>query len=349
MGESPLAGSGAARSNEITLLELTAVLLRRWRLLVGLPLAATVVAVAIALVMPPTFTATATFVPERSSNTRLPAGLAGIAGEFGISIGSEGSRSPRFFADVLKSREILERLLQSTFADPRTREPNDSTQLLSILKVRGRSTADSLSNGVRALGNLIGTRVDAQTDIVRLTVESRYAETAAATSNRLVAYLNEFNTHTRQSQAGQRRRFVEARIAEAEHELRAAEADLRNFYERNRTWQQSPQLTFDEGRLRRQVEIRQEVYLTLKREFETARIEEVNDTPVITVIDPAVTPSRPSWPRLPVVGLLAVVLGGLASVLWAFAAHFLEGARVHDRTAYEEIAKLFGVSSRDRG
>ena len=52
-----------------------------------------------------------------------------------------------------------------------------------------------------------------------------------------------------------------------------AEEQLRGFYERNRSWQQSPQLTFDEGRLRRQVEIRQEVYLTLRREYETARVE----------------------------------------------------------------------------
>src|SRR5439155_11813143 len=33
------------------------------------------------------------------------------------------------------------------------------------------------------------------------------------------------------------------------------------------------------GRLRRQVDVRQEVYLTLRREYETARIDEANDTP----------------------------------------------------------------------
>ena len=54
---------------------------------------------------------------------------------------------------------------------------------------------------------------------------------------------------------------------------------------------------FEEGRIRRQVEIRQEVYLTLRREYETARIEEVNDVPIITVVDAAVPPVEKSWPK----------------------------------------------------
>src|SRR5438132_8548828 len=45
------------------------------------------------------------------------------------------------------------------------------------------------------------------------------------------------------------------------------------------------------------VDIRQEVSLTLRREYETARIEEVNDTPVITVIDPPVPPHERSSPK----------------------------------------------------
>src|SRR2546430_10409083 len=86
-------------------------------------------------------------------------------------------------------------------------------------------------------------------------------------------------------------------------ELRRAEEAVKTFYERNRGWQQAPELVFEEARLRRQVNIGQEVYLTLKREYETARIEEVNDTPVITVIDTAVPPERRTSPQraLPVI------------------------------------------------
>src|SRR5205823_6630604 len=136
-------------------------------------------------------------------------------------------------------------------------------------------------------------------------LDAAYPVLAAAVANRFVAYLNDFNTKSRQSQARERRKFIEQRLADGEGELRTAEESLRTFYERNRSWQQSPQLVFEEGRLRRQVEIRQEVYLTLRREYETARIEEVNDTPVITVIDRAVPPREKARPQRKLLVVLA--------------------------------------------
>jgi len=282
-------------------------------MVIGLPIALAVVAVVISFLMRPTYTASTTFVPEASAGTKLPSGLAGLAGQFGLSVGADASQSPRFYADVLKSRELLERTLRTRYADPRS-ATGDSASLLVLLRIGGRSGPDSMSNGVRAFSGQVGTRVDVQTGVVRLAVSSRYPVLAAAVANQMVVYLSDFNTHTRQSQARERRRFVQQRIAEAETELRSAEGTLRAFYERNRTWQQSPQLIFEEGRLRRQVDIRQEVDVTLQREFETARIEEVNDTPVITIIDSATTPQRPSRPRRAVMAALGLLLGAIVAV-----------------------------------
>src|SRR5690349_21506614 len=68
----------ANSSDDISLLELVNILLRRWRLVVGLPLAAALLSAAIALVLPPVYTATTSFVPESRSPSRLPAVLAGL-------------------------------------------------------------------------------------------------------------------------------------------------------------------------------------------------------------------------------------------------------------------------------
>lgn len=321
---------------EIAFLDLLVVLRRRWRVVIGLPAVLAVTTAVVSLILRPTYTATTTFVPEAGSGAKLPSSLAGLAGEFGLSLGTDASRSPRFYADVLKSRELLERALIARYLDPRS-TTGDSVRLLDLLRIRGRNGADSLFNGVRALSNRLGTRVDVQTGVVRLNVESRYAGLSAAIANHMVGYLNEFNTHTRQSQARERRRFVEQRITEAEAELRSAEGDLKAFYERNRTWQQAPQLMFEEGRLRRQLDIRQEVYLTLKREFETARIEEVNDTPVITVIDPAIPPQRKSSPQRRMMVLLALIGGALMGSLWALLGAYTDHLRVSGDKRYLEV------------
>jgi len=332
--------SNAPASREITLLDLATVLLRHLRMVLGLPVAAAVLMAGISLVMRPTFKATTSFVPEVTNGARLPASLAGLASQFGLPLGEDASRSPRFYADVLKSRELLERVLQSRYADCRNAAtPTDSARLLDLLEIRGRNSADSLSNGVLKLQNLVSTQVDNQTGIVHLSVNARYPQLAAAVANRFVAYLNEFNAQKRQSQARERRKFVEERITAAQLELRGAEGELRAFYERNRSWQQSPQLVFEEGRLRRQVDIRQEVYLTLKREYETARIEEVNDTPVITVIDPAVPPQLRSRPRRTLMVSLGFLLGAILGVFAAFGAEYFDRVRREEGDVYRDFTQ----------
>jgi len=333
---------------DITLLDLGTVLVRHWRMVLGLPVVAGIAALLISFAMRPSFSANTTFVPEAGPNSRLPAGLAGLAGQFGLSIGADASRSPRFYADVLKSREVLERVLRSHYADPRpTAQHGDSILLLDLLELRGRSAADSLSKGVRRLRNLISTQIDNQTSIVRLTVDSRYPDLAAGMANRLITYLNDFNAQTRQSQARERRKFVEQRVTSAELELRAAEGTLRSFLERNRSWQQSPQLVFEEGRLRRQVDIRQEVYLTLTREYETARIEEVNDTPVITVIDPAVPPQLRSSPRRSLLVGLGIILGAVLGVFVAFGREYLARSRRAADMSYRTFTGVLASALQD--
>ena len=122
--------------------------------------------------------------------------------------------------------------------------------------------------------------------------------------------------HTRQSTAGERRRFIEGRVATSEQQLQHAEDALRTFYERNRQLQTSPQLRFEEQRLTRQVTVQQDLYLNLRREYETARIEEVNNTPVLTIIDQPAIPGRRSRPQRAITVLLVtLVVGILASAL----------------------------------
>ena len=323
-------------------LELGTVLLKRWRLVVGLPLVAATLAAAVTLLLPPRFTATVTFVPEQRSPNRGGAGggggLVGIAGQLGIPLGMDPTQSPRFYAQVLKSRELLTRVLLTKFPDPRRPGAGDSLRLLTILKVRGKSTADSLDRGVRRLRGLVSPQVDLQTYLVTLGVTTRDPDLSAAVATRFIEYLNEFNAKKRESQARARREFVEQRIVDGERELNAAEDDLRRFHERNRAWQESPELSAAEGRLRRQVDIYQEAYLTLRRDYEQARIEEVNDTPVITVIDPAVPPQRQSHWRLVLV-LVVLALTGMIAALWASTAEYLDEMRRQQSGVYQEFAR----------
>src|SRR5438093_480271 len=106
-------------------------------------------------------------------------------------------------------------------------------------------------------------------------------------------------------------------------ELRATEDSQRLFYERNRQWQDSPGLIIEERRLRRQAETASGLYLAMRREFETARLDEINNTPVITTVDRAVAPRKPEWLQRTLITVSAAVLGVALGAMWAAAADLL--------------------------
>ena len=152
-------------------------------------------------------------------------------------------------------------------------------------------------------------KVDAKTGVITLQAELPDPDLSASVVSRMVALLNEFNQRTRNGRARERRRFTEGRTADAQRDLTSAEDAMRAFLVRNRSFDNSPQLVFENQRLDRQVQIRQDVYQTLRREYEVARIDEVNNTPVLTVVDAPTPPAKPSSPRRVRMTLVALVLG----------------------------------------
>lgn len=330
--------SESPHDQELSLLQLGVVLAKHWTLAVGFPLGSCILVGILLLLVAPTFTATTSFVPEANRQPLLPGNLAGLAGQFGLSLGAEPSQSPRFYADVAKSREILERVLLTRYAvSGSANSAPDSATLLQWLPVRGRDLADSLERGRKKLRKRLSVRVDMQTNIVSLSVDAKDPLLASQIANRFIEYLNDFNAKTRQSQARERRKFIEERVQQGEQDLRDAEEGLKTFYQRNYQWQESPQLVFEEGRLRRRVELQQELYLTLRREYETARIEEVNDTPVLTVIDPAVPPHKKSAPDTLLLLVLTAVVGTTIGVAAAFGAEYIGRLRRGNAREYQEL------------
>lgn len=326
-------------NEELSILDFVNTVLRRRLLVFGMPVGVGLAVALASLFLSPQYTAFTTFVPESPSGG-VPAGLSGLATQLGIG-GAAGGRTSQFYAEVLKGREIGDRVLMTRFPDPRPESgPNDSTPLIVLLDADGDTPKDSLLAGRRAIARAVGVTVTRQTGILRLSVETAYPELSAQVANRLLHLLNEFNTEARQSQVRMRRAFVADRLSSAEIELRKAEDDRRTFLQQNRQWQQAPLLALEEDRLRREVQLRQEIFLTLSREYETARIEEVNDTPVLSVIDHAVAPLEKSSPMRRLMVLLAVTVSGVLAIVIAFTFEFLERTRVASSAAGVEFRRL---------
>ena len=290
---------------------IAALLLGRWRWVLGVPLLAAMVAAGVALLIPSQFESRVLLLPELASPGALPSGVATVASQLGISLPTEPGRSAEFYGDLVRSRIVLEEVLRARYRVPRSPGSSspDSATLLDILRVRGATQVRRMELGREWLR--LATRIDVtRTGIIFVRVRAFHPELAAAIANEYVTAVNRFNTERRQSQARQRRMFVETRVAAVDGELREAEDNLRTFYERNREWQSSPKLLFEEGRLRRQIDARRDLLLSLRRDLESARIAEANDVPVVTVIEagvPTATHVAPSRTYI-VVGTAGFVL-----------------------------------------
>jgi len=314
-------------TGQLTFAALLAGMLVRWREAVTVAVATVVVALALSLVLPSSYRAAASFVttdagvqlPRGLGDLAAEPGLGGLASQLGLGITKDPSESPAFYVALLNSRELLTRLVLSRFPDPQSRATADSADLVGFFRIRSDDRARAVEIAVKRLRHSLRSSADLRTNLVTVQVDARWPSLSADIANRAVALVSTFNREQRLSRARARREFLESRVAAAVAELRAAEDSQRRFYERNRLWQNSPTLLVEERRVRRQVETANDLYLTLRRESESARIDEVNTTPVITVVDEAVTPRRRQWPQRTLILLTAALLGGVLGMLWAAA------------------------------
>ena len=305
-------------------------IISRWRLVLWVMAGTLVVAALAAVLLPPVYQVRASFVTAGSTNSKMASalsggatGLQGLASELGVSPGGDPSESPNFYVRLIESDELKRRLLRSRFQDPRGKSPRDSATLLEILRPRSSNPQRRMELGIKQLGKSIATDFDLKTNMVLLTVEARWSQLAADIANRTIDLVDAFNHEQRVSRARSKRLFVQSRLDSAKLELQNAEERQRLFYDQNRQWRTSPQLVFEEARLRRNVDVATDLFLTLQRQFETARLDEFNDAAEITVVDPAVPPWKAQWPRYWVLLASALFVGALLGVLVAGSATIL--------------------------
>ena len=294
-------------------------------------------AVLVLVLIPPVYRARASFVTNASApplklpqSVRGAPGLGMLASQFGLGAPPDPSQSPKFYRELIRSRELRTRLLESRFPDPRTRAPRDSVRLLELLRIRNKDPERKMELGLKALAKALRTEYDDQTNLVALSVDAQWRHLSSAVANRTLDLVSTFNREQRTSRARSNRTFLESRVGQVYSDLRAAEARQRDFYEQNRSWRASPALVLLEQQIQREVEWITELRLSLQQQLENARLEEVNDAALITVVDSAVPPHKAEWPRYGVLLVSTVSLGMIVGLMLAGSATVLADWRARN-------------------
>lgn len=329
--------AAAVDSDGMSLLALANVVLRRRRMIIALGVLGAAVGLIVGLASTRVYRSTATFIPQGSESSGN-SGLALAASQFGIRLPSSGGGTwgPPVYVELLRSHSLLEPIARDTIVV--AEEGGRRVAVADLFKVTGSTPQERNELTIRALQGITTAAEVKPLGAVKLSVTTRWPSVSMALADRLVEGVNKFNLETRKSQAAAERQFVEIQAAEAGNALRMAEDQLQSFLQRNRDFSSSPALAFERDRMQREVSRRQEMYTSLLQSREEAKIREVRELPVITVLE---------RPRVPVVGesrktVLKVLMGGLAAgmigVVIAFVAHAMAGAK---RESGDEAREFF--------
>jgi uncharacterized protein involved in exopolysaccharide biosynthesis len=305
---------GAADSDAPPVL---AIVRAHWRAgAVGAIVCALVVAT-ILLLLPRTYTATASFAPEAQSGGADLARVGGLAAQFGFAVpGAAATQSPDFYAQILASTPLLDSTARTPYAFVRDGR-RTSEDLVEVFHSPGDTPGQRLAAAEKRLRGAVSIGVLAKTGTVTFTVKTRWPDLSAEVAARMLALLNKFNIESRQERAGDERRFTEARLAQTTAELRASEDRLRDFLEANRVVARSPGLQLQSERLQADVELHRTLVQSLSQAYEQSRIEEVRNTPLLTVVQAPAPPPLPDPRGLAFKTLLALIAGMLFGTLGA--------------------------------
>lgn len=324
----------------ISLLAVGSALLRYRRMIIVLSLLGGTAGLAAGLLSKRVYSARATFIPEEPDKQAL-SGLAMAAGQFGIKLPSGGQSGwgPPIYVELLKTRELLEPIAADTLVVPE--ENGRRMAIADLFRVKPGAAPLRLERTVRALRKKLTVEEDKKIGGVKLTVATRWPNVSFGIAHRLVRGVNQFNLESRKTQAGAERRFVEAQAIEAERILRDAENRLQLFLQRNRGGLAgSPELQLERDRLQREVTLRQQMFTSLTENQEEAKIREVRNTPVITVIEQPKVPVLAEPRHTVTKALLGALAGAVLGVIIAFLSQRVAGARTAPSQEATEFFEL---------
>jgi uncharacterized protein involved in exopolysaccharide biosynthesis len=277
----------SSEEDEIDLLELIRTLLHAWKIIVGITILCTGLAVAYALYAPQVFKAETLLAPaqeEKSGASSALSQFGGLAAMAGVSIPSS-SNIERVLA-TLETREFLKKFISSQKLLPIIFDDlwDESSNSWKLIEGQEKLTTE---DGIGALQGAI--EVDqGKSALITLSISWKDPDIAAQWANDLVKQLNEQLRQKAITDSNKRVGYLEQELAKTTlQDMRAV------------------------------------LYNLLESEKQKAMLANVNEDFALEVIDPAVTPETREKPKRKLIVALGGVCGGFLGIFAVFISQFL--------------------------
>ena len=309
--------------DEISLKEIALILWNKKIVVVSITFLFIIASIYIALTSPEKYVSTSKLITKTSTST--PTGnFAQMAALAGITIGNRNSSDPTAYLPVIiRDKDFINKILEKKWYIN-----GDSVYLTDIWEMEPDTTIENwefvfekMKISILRNGGYFDLSNDRTTGVLNLTTEFRTPELAYQVNIYLLQLIDEYISNSLKGQAKEKRNFIEERISEVSEDLKISENRLAGFKERNLDTD-APKVFLEEQRLLRQVNLNQELYIQLKKQYELARIEEKNDQPLIEILKRPEIPIWRSKPKRKLIVMIGTMAGIVISIFISFFWHW---------------------------
>ena len=279
----------------------------------------------------------------------LGGGLSGLASQFGVSVPNENKSdlsSPSLLPEIIRSRTFAEKILEKEFY---TEEMGKKLKLLNIISAKeviqksyySRELDKAISKLQYEYISLTKNELTGVSTIKVITKEPKFSNDLAKSVLSELELLNKF---FKKQISSEKILYINNRINSLQKELSKSENSLLKFKEENRQVS-SPSLQLEQRKMESEVEVQRSVFLTLKQQLELAKIDEIESTSVLQILDYPSIPVTPISNNLLLSLVVSIIFGLIISLIVAFTKSYFETDDLEERKKIRRIKRYFRKKS----
>lgn len=356
-----------SEDDEVDLLALTKTVWLNRRKVLRTTLVFAVVGLAVSLLLPKTFTASSTFIPQTADSGKTPGNLGGLASLAGISLGgiSGGSEVPpslypKFVSSVTFRRALLDAKIfisgtmekvtyREYFMEIHTPDPFSLLKqyTLGLPGKIGQMIREKESDweGPEAASGLV--RISEEERVLFSILEGQLTVTpnekegfvtiafdmpdpvmAAQMASHAEALLQKEVIAYKIQNAREQLTFTEKQFEVKKEAFEEIQAELARFRDRNQNII-SASVNNELQRLEAEYNFAFTIYSELAKQLEQAKLQVSKDTPIFSIIEPVTVPTEKSSPKRPLILFIFIILGAILGIGYVFGIGFVKRAKEH--------------------
>ena len=266
------------------------------------------------------YTAQISLYPAKKDTMQALGQFQSLANNFGMNMPDNNQNFN--IPDVVKSRLIANKVLNQKWST----KDGEKINLYHLWKIDKKSffnqfvnsnidTAYNKEKAIKIFSECVDVIENRMSGLIQINVRLEDPLISASIANFIGKQVQLYIQKENSAQSTIEKLFISERLSIVKNELEKSELELKIFKERNRGYEDSPELFMVFSRIFRDVEAKKRVYLTLQQQLELARIEEVKQSPILHILDYAIAPSRKSSPNRLLFLILSSLFGFISSSL----------------------------------